>query len=274
MVCIILGCQPRRFAQVSVRGTGAAGMAAIWSLSRFPDHFQVEAWDHMPQPRGVATSEPIKSKQKDSPSDAWINNGVQAVASTYRNALLMMGEFGFRGSPFHIMLSFGKGDNHWANYEAHPPSTLVHQLQPDITRFGCVLRWINRLEPLFVFVPIRLVLRVLGFSDEFRNRMVFPLEAVFFGTGNQTPKVSVAIITCVFLDNLQLFEYNPNTLLSQKPLMYAFPSLGKVYRTMEERIDSEVNKPSNGNKASQVPPSVTFQHNCTVQEVQRLTRSS
>jgi hypothetical protein len=29
------------------------------------------------------------------------------------------------------------------------------------------------------------VLRWCGFSDDFRNEMVFPLTALFFGTGNQ-----------------------------------------------------------------------------------------
>lgn len=73
------------------------------------------------------------------------------------------------------------------------------------------------------------VLRWWGFSDDFRNEMIFPLVALFFGTGNQvcsslslrmlsctlsgmwsfmrpslfrlqTPHVSAAVIARVFLD--------------------------------------------------------------------------
>jgi hypothetical protein len=36
-------------------------------------------------------------------------------------------------------------------------SELVRRLQPEIERFGRVLKWIHRLEPIFVFVPIKKV---------------------------------------------------------------------------------------------------------------------
>lgn len=39
------------------------------------------------------------------------------------------------------------------------------------------------------------VLSLLRFSNEFRYQMVFPLVALFFGTGNQTPRVSAAVST-------------------------------------------------------------------------------
>lgn len=107
------------------------------------------------------------------------------------------------------------------------PSPLVERLQPEIAKFGQVLRWINRMEPLCIFMPIDRVseepfksllvqapsnscpagtfsqpinmawrshakatvftsllpptpllsqlLKWWGFSDEFRNSMVFPL---------------------------------------------------------------------------------------------------
>lgn len=54
------------------------------------------------------------------------------------------------------------------------------------------------------------VLRWWGFSAEFADHMVFPLTALFFGTGNQTPYVSAAVIARVFLDKeLALFKYSP-----------------------------------------------------------------
>lgn len=201
---------------------------------------------------------------------------------------------------------------------ARSPSDLTSRLQPEIARFGRVLKWIKRLEPIFVFVPIdtvshigctanadvhpwalqqrlwplhtgaernvrllrplggpapcapqapllllhspvftskhfrspepalpnthtscptrpasrhaagavaatllrwapvpschsplytprnthapRQVLSLLRFSDEFRYQMVFPLVALFFGTGNQTPRVSAAVSTELFRD--------------------------------------------------------------------------
>ena len=82
-------------------------------------------------------------------------------------------------------------------------------------------------------MPIARLLKLLRFSDEFRNYMVFPLTALFFGTGNQTPSVSSAIIARVFLDpDLKLFDYDPDFLLSQQPEMFAFPNLESIYSTI------------------------------------------
>jgi hypothetical protein len=50
--------------------------------------------------------------------------------------------------------------------------------------------------------------------------------ALFFGTGNQTPNVSAAVISRVFLDpDLRLFDYCPQRLLNSVPQMFAFPVL-------------------------------------------------
>lgn len=76
----------------------------------------------------------------------------------------------------------------------HSPSGLTDKLQPEIARFGRVLRWVMRLQALFIFVPIDRLLSWFRFSEEFRNGMVYPLTALFFGTGNQTPHVSAAIV--------------------------------------------------------------------------------
>jgi hypothetical protein len=50
--------------------------------------------------------------------------------------------------------------------------------------------------------------------------------ALFFGTGNQTARVSSAAVARVFCDpDLRLFEYDPQRLLSSEPAMFAFPVL-------------------------------------------------
>lgn len=134
-----------------------------------------------------------------------------------------------------MRIAFGLGDKHWTN---HSPSELTARLQPEIEKFGKVLRWISRFEPLFVFVPIRTVLRWWGFSEDFRNHMIFPLVALFFGTGNQTPHVAAAVIARVFLDpDLRLFDYCPRRLLNSVPEMFAFPLLQDVFTTIAGTCD-------------------------------------
>lgn len=66
---------------------------------------------------------------------------------------------------------------------------------------------------------------------------VFPLVALFFGTGNQTPSVSAAVIARVFLDpELRIFEYSPDRLLAETPRMFAFPNLETIFTTIASKI--------------------------------------
>ena len=92
-------------------------------------------------------------------------------------------------------ISFGKGDDFWTNVF---PTKLVAEFAKDIARFGRALRTIKRLEVVFAVVPVHAMLRMFGFSREFGERMVYPLVALFFGTGNQTPYVSSTILVRVY----------------------------------------------------------------------------
>ncbi|KAL8569686.1 hypothetical protein ACOMHN_005803 [Nucella lapillus] len=209
--------------RVLVVGAGAAGTAAAYCLMKSPDKFCVDIWEKGPVAGGVATSNTI-------PGDTYVNDGVQGGCPTYRNTLNLMQEHGLRGSPVHMMISFGKGRTAWTNYST---TDLVHKLAPEIKKFQRCLRIINTFEKFFIFIPISKVLRWFGFSDDFCNEMVFPLTALFFGTGNQTPNVSAAIMARVFLDDdLRLFDYDSERLLSQTPEMFAFPNLEKMYQTI------------------------------------------
>ncbi|KAG1652888.1 hypothetical protein FOA52_008851 [Chlamydomonas sp. UWO 241] len=131
----------------------------------------------------------------------------------------------------------------WTN---HSPSDVTARLRPEIERFGRLLKWVYRFEPLFIFVPIATLLRMLRFSPEFCEQMVFPLVALFFGTGNQTPHVASAVIARVFLDpDLRLFDFSPERLLDSVPEMFAFPVLQDVYTTIADKshFTLHVNRP-------------------------------
>eukprot|EP00054_Salpingoeca_dolichothecata_P009359 m.52826 g.52826 ORF g.52826 m.52826 type:complete len:392 (+) comp18313_c0_seq3:723-1898(+) len=149
----------------------------------------------------------------------------------------MMSKIGLETSPVHMKVSFGKNAHAWNNGGKEHETELVRRLRPEIRRFGCVLKWVDRLKLITTFIPIGMLLRWLRFSDDFRNYMVFPLVALFFGTGNQTPHVSSSIIAAVFrTPDLQLFDYDPDLLLSQTPKMFAFPPLGNMYDKYRQLI--------------------------------------
>ncbi len=223
---------PRKKLRVLVVGGGAAGSAAAWALSRDPSRFAVSLWEAAPVLGGVATTETLTLPDGSS-VDA--NDGVQGGATSYRNSLKLHALLGFKPQPVHMTVAFGRGQWTWSNIGA--PSELVKRLQPHIARFGRALRWVDRLAAVFAFVPIRAVLRLWRFPDEFGERMVYPLTALFFGTGNRTPEVSAAIVARVFLDpQLRLFDYDPARLLSQAPEMFAFQPLRDIYSALEAQL--------------------------------------
>jgi len=221
------------------------GMACAWSLTRQPEAFEVELWEALAVTGGVASTVAVGAEGVE------INDQVQGGAPSYRNNILFFEEFGHRPHPVHLRVAFGTGALAWTN---HSDSALVQRLQPEIARFGRVLKWIHRLEAVFAFVPIATVLRWFSFGEEFRNAMVFPLTALFFGTGNQTPNVSAAVVARVFLDpKLRLFEYSPTRLLDSVPEMFAFPKLGEVFADIASRIPATV-RTGGGGGCSQPSP--------------------
>ena len=88
-------------------------------------------------------------------------------------------------------ISFGKGEDFWTNVF---PSSLTAKFQHDIAKFGRVLKTIKKLEVPFALIPVHVMLRMFRFSKDFGEKMVYPLVALFFGTGNQTPFISCAIL--------------------------------------------------------------------------------
>jgi len=223
--------QHKRPKRVLIVGSGAAGTAAAWSLARSPD-FAVQVWEAEPHAGGVATSEVIGSNGSTA---TWLNDGVQGGSPTYRNTLWLHEQAGIAPRPVDFRVSFGRGDTAWNNSAATP---LVKRLQSDIQRFGKLLAWIDRTEPLSALLPIGLVLRAGRFSKEFRDHMLYPLVALFFGTGNQTRRVSAALVSRVFRDEkLRLFDFDPERLLSQRPPMFAFDRLSEIYATMVRKTE-------------------------------------
>ena len=89
-------------------------------------------------------------------------------------------------------------------------------------------------------VPIRIMLRVFFFTKDFGDKMVFPLIALFLGTGNQTANVPSAIVERLFQDpNMKLWDYDSETLLPNLPTMVTFDHLHEFYRAWRQDLESK-----------------------------------
>jgi len=120
------------------------------------------------------------------------------------------------------------------------PSNLVEQCSSDIKKFGKVLKLIKWTMPILGIIPIHLMLRMFFFSKDFGDKMVYPLMALFLGTGNQTANVSCAILERLFNDpNMKLWDYDAQTLLPNLPTMVTFPNLHNFYEDWRKDLVSK-----------------------------------
>lgn len=210
---------------VVIIGGGAAGMSCAATLANHPDQFRVTILERMSVVGGQATS---ISLDKDKYGASWMNDGVQGGAPSFKHTLNFFKQYGHQAQDIKLQVSFGQGkESFWTNCF---PSQLVDQFSADIKKFGRVLKIIKYTMPVLGLVPIKYMLRIFMFNKEFGDKMVFPLIALFLGTGNQTANVSCAILERLFDDpNMKLWDYDSETLLPNLPQMVTFPHLESFY---------------------------------------------
>lgn len=116
---------------------------------------------------------------------SWMNDGVQGGSPVFKHTFNFMSKYGHHPQEVKLQVAFGKGkDSFWTNCF---PSTLVEQFSGDIRKFGKVLKLIKWTMPVLGLIPIRIMLRLFFFSRDFGDKMVYPLIALFLGTGMSFP---------------------------------------------------------------------------------------
>ncbi|KAF5374498.1 hypothetical protein D9615_009112 [Tricholomella constricta] len=226
--------------RVLIVGGGAAGISAAYAFSLHPDRFDVTLYERSSSPGGMATSTPI---DKDKYGADYINDGVQGASPVFHNTYAIFERLGFNASdvgmqPGHRQVEYL--DQHFLHFVLDDATHNFLRFGDDIKKFGKVLKVIKALEPLFALISVSAMLRMFRFSKEFGEVIVFPLVALFFGTGNQTPFISCAILERVFMDpNMRLFEYSAESFLASIPTMRAFPRLSTLYSAWKSLVEEQ-----------------------------------
>lgn len=226
-----------RAKRVAIIGAGAAGMSCAATLAKHPDKFDVTVFETAQHIGGQATSINLDQPKYGA---SWLNDGVQGGSAIFRHTFNFFRQYGGGHEPQEVKLqvSFGKGkDSFWTNVF---PSSLVDKHTKEIKKLGKVLKWVKYTLPVTGILPVKIILRLCGFTADFRNKMVLPLLALFLGTGNQTPNVPTALLERLFDDpNMRLWDYDPDTLLPNLPSMYTFPNLGNFYRDWTDELSTK-----------------------------------
>ncbi|PWN45751.1 nucleotide-binding domain-containing protein [Ceraceosorus guamensis] len=243
--------------RIAIVGAGVSGLASAYSFSLAAEKFKVTVLEAGPCVGGSAYSHQLPAARTSKPDETspngantgsaldlgaeYINEGVQGISPAFHNTFKVMEDvLGFKAQEVGLQISFGKGEEEfWSNLY---PSKLVDRFRDDIKKFGRALNTIKTFEPIFALIPISATMKIFRFSPEFGERMVFPLVALFFGTGNETKHVSTAILERVFKDpSMRLFEFSEESLLASVPTMMAFPELARMYGNWRKVITSTGN---------------------------------
>ncbi|PQE16502.1 FAD dependent oxidoreductase protein [Rutstroemia sp. NJR-2017a BBW] len=222
---------------IVIIGAGAAGMSCAATLAQHPEKFKVTVIDRMGVTGGQATS---ISLDKNKYGIDWMNDGSHFAVQIFKHTCEFFERYGHKAQPVKLQVSFGKGkDGFWTNCF---PSNLVDQFSADIKKFGRVLKIIKWTMPIMGVIPIKIMLKIFFFSKDFGDKMVYPLIALFLGTGNQTANVSCAILERLFQDpamKLWAEDYDPDTLLPNLPDMLTFPCLHDFYEDWRKDLESK-----------------------------------
>ena len=91
-----------------------------------------------------------------------------------------------------------------------------------------ICRWF---ELFFALIPIKYVMAMFLFSEEFTNTVALPMLALFLGTGNATPEVPMIVLErlCTSPTYGMWYPTDKLSVVSNLPPMVVFPSFSAFY---------------------------------------------
>ena len=210
-------------------------MSCAYHLAQHPEKFDVTLVDSAGYCGGQAFSIPI-NKEKHGAS--WLNQGVQGGSYIFHHTMTMFARQGFHADPVKLQVSFGKGDTFWTNVF---PTKLLANHQNEVKRFHLMLRIVRWLEVLFALVPIKITMKLFGFSSLFSNTIALPMVALFLGTGNYTPSVPTMILErlCTSPTYGMWYPADKLSVASNLPPMVVFPHFAKFYAAWKEDLEKK-----------------------------------
>lgn len=131
-------------------------------------------------------------------------------------------------SDFSSQVAFGKGDQHWTNVY---PTKFIEKHQKEVKRFNTMLKIVRMFEIFFALIPIKYLVKIFRFSDEFANVVALPMVALFLGTGNYAPEVPAMVLERLSTSPTYGMWYPPDevSVASNLPPMVVFPNFSEFY---------------------------------------------
>jgi NAD(P)-binding Rossmann-like domain len=207
-------------------------MSAAYHLSQHSEKFEVTLIDAVNYCGGQAFSVPI---DKDKHGASWFNQGVQGGSNIFHHTMTMFARQGYHADPVKLQVSFGKDETFWTNVF---PTELLAKHQREIKRFAVVLKIARWFEVFFALMPLKVMLKLFFFSDDFINLIALPMTALFLGTGNATPETPSIMLErlCTSPTYGMWYPTDKHSVASNLPPMVVFPNFSDFYETWRKDL--------------------------------------
>jgi len=207
-------------------------MTCAHHLAEHPDKFDVTLIEANDYCGGQAFSIPI---DKEKYGASFLNQGVQGGSHIFHHTMTMFARQGYWVDPVKLQVSFGKDDQFWTNSF---PTKMLERHQREVQRFYWMLKIVRTFEVFFALLPVKYLVKLFWFSEEFANVVALPMIALFLGTGNYTPEVPSMILERLSTSPTYGMWYPPvkTSLTATEPPMYVFPNFGEFYETWRQNL--------------------------------------
>ena len=209
-------------------------MSCAHHLSNHPAKFDVTLVDAVDYCGGQAYSIPL---DKEKTGASWLNQGVQGGSYIFHHTMTMFARNGFWADPVKLQVSFGKDEHFWSNVY---PTKLLEKHAGEVRRFFRMLKIVRMFEILFAILPIKYLVKLFRFSEEFANIVALPMVALFLGTGNYAPEVPSMILERLSTSPTYGMWYPPDkaSVASNLPPMVVFPNFTDFYTAWRKNLIS------------------------------------
>jgi predicted NAD/FAD-binding protein len=208
-------------------------MSCAHHLAEHPDEFEVTLVDAVNYCGGQAFSIPL---DKEKNGAGWMNQGVQGGSYIFHHTMTMFARQGYHADPVKLQVSFGKDDTFWTNVY---PTKLLAKHQKEIARFTTMLKIVRWFEVIFALMPIKLLMKLFGFSQMFVNTVALPMVALFLGTGNYTADVPAIMLErlCTSPSYGMWYPIDKYSVASNLPPMVVFPNFSNFYDDWKKSLE-------------------------------------
>lgn len=115
---------------------------------------------------------------------------------------------------------------------------MLQKHEKEVKRFYTMIKIIRWFEVIFGLVPIKYLVKIFCFSDEFANVVALPMVALFLGTGNYAPEVPSMVLERLCTSPTYGMWYPPDktSVASNLPPMVVFPNLSEFYGDWKKHL--------------------------------------